>query len=568
MTVKTRYNERIADIARRASAMRSLCIDSQFDSKTNLFIADAAERAAAINPVDIDAMFEAVSDKHARQIISAAQSAIADYAETYGCVPRDEMLAAAHKSIESMLTLDGRQAEGSAGGMMLESIGQSLSTSEGVELRAKMIALILPTLLATATSDAVTFMPAQNDELEIFKVYRTAGNSFGDFAKGQLIDDRTVGQYSQMRQRFPMVAEQQPDGTKKSFTFTSATDLVNTKFDIPMKKQSVSIFVNHKSVARDMDAQAGHLFGTDGGVTYTGTIDYAKGVITVNTTTALTAGTTIDVQFEVDIESKPELIPTIDHEMDSRKLRPSQNAIASEATIQAMFAMQREYGIDIKSMQMSHMRNLLAAEKANRQLSDMNYACTRETSFNIYCPAGFDWKLQREKLREKLLQISQLLLESNKVSGLVGLYCGVDASTMIKSLGAPFFQPAPNYVQTNKVHFCGTLFGMWKVFEATAIIGRDEVLCYARGNNHSEAGYVAGDAVAPTMYNHPIGANLRSRETLWELSYGEVHPYAGENYFYRLHIVNEAPAQPEITVNCACDTTPAPEVKKTQKVTK
>lgn len=564
MTVKTRYNERVADIAQRASKMRTLCIDSQFDAKTNSFITDAAQRVASVNPCEIDAMFEAVSDKHARQIVSAAQSAIADYVNIYGCEPRDEMLASAHKSIEAMLTLAGHSKEGNQCGMMLEAIGESLSTSEGVELRAKMIALILPTLLSTATSDAVTFMPAANDELEIFKVFRTAGTSFGDFHKGQVIDDRTVGQYSQMRQRFAMAEAQQPDGTKKQYVFTSSTDLQNTSIDIPMRKGSVSIFVNHKRVARDMDAQDGHLFGADDKIVYTGSIDYAKGIITVSTNTALLDTDKIDVEFECDIEQKPELIPLIDHEMTSKKVTPSQSAIASEATIQAMFAMQREYGIDIRSMQMSHMKNLLGAERACRQLSDMNYACTRTTEFNSYCPAGFDWKLQRELLREKLLNVSQLMLESNKVSGLVGLYCGVNMSTFIKSLGAPYFVPAPNYVQTNKIHYCGMLFGMWRVFEAPVIIGKDEALCYGRGQNHSEAGYISGDAVAPTMYQHPIGSNLRSRNTLWELSFNEVHPFGGENFFYRVKLVNI----PTEAIKIECTHTEAPVAEKNKKISK
>ncbi|MFH4347145.1 hypothetical protein WAJ13_22065, partial [Acinetobacter baumannii] len=83
---------------------------------------------------------------------------------------------------------------------MLESIGQSLSTSEGVEIRAKMVGLVLPVLLETATLDAVTMIPAGANEVEIFKVYRRTGSNFGDFAAGTEIDQATVGQYSSMRQ--------------------------------------------------------------------------------------------------------------------------------------------------------------------------------------------------------------------------------------------------------------------------------------------------------------------------------------------------------------------------------
>lgn len=541
MNNKTRFNEQVADIVRRANVMRQLCIQSQFDSSSR-FIEDEAVRAANINPCEIDPMFESVSDMQARQIVSACQSAVREYSQQYGTEPRDEVLASAHKTMESMLTLEGER--NSQSGMMLESIGKSLETSEGVDLRAKMVALILPTLLATATSDAVTFIPARNDRLEFFRMRRIAGSSFGDYKRGDLIDDLSAGgQYAQMRQIFPMVAEQQPNGTLKKHVFTSATDLVNTKKALPMKKGAVAVFVNHKKVASDFDTN-GNIFGTDGGVTYTGTCDYENGVITVNTSVALEAGIEMHVQFDVNIEQDPSLIPTIQHELESRVITPFEGAIAAEATIQAMFALQREYGIDLKSTQMQHMRNLLAAEKAARHLRDMNFACTRVTTFNKHCPAGYDWKLQRELLHDTLLKVSQLLLSTNKVAGLTGLFAGVDASILIKSLGAPFFVPAPNYTHTNHVHFTGTLFGVYKVFEAPEqLLARDEMLCYARGRNHTEAGYIAGDAVAPTMYDHEIGATLRSRETLWELSFAEVNPFNGADYFYRVKVVDEAPVE-------------------------
>lgn len=560
MNSKARYNAQIEDMMRRASIMDKLCIESQYDSN-NVWIDSAEGRMNNVNPCEIDPMFESVSDAQAHEIVSACQSATKEYYDMYGVEPRPEMLASAHKAMESMLTLNGRAKDGSQTGMMLESIGESLSTSDGVELRAKFIALILPTLLGTATSDAVTYIPATHDIQELFKLYRVAGSNFGDFKKGQVIDARTVGQYSKMRQRYAFVDAQQPNGTLKEHVFTSATDLVNTKFDIPFKKSSIVIYVNRKPVARDMDAQNGHLFGTHDGVTFTGDIDYAKGVVTVNTSKALAASDKMDVQFEVDIETAPELIPVIDHEMDSRKIRPSESAISNEQTIQALHAMQREYNTNLKSLALTNMRNLLAAEKANNQLADMDYACTRETTFNIFCPEGFDWQLQREKLKEKLLNISEELLRTCKVSGLVGLFCGVGASTIIKTLGRDNFIPAPNYRQTDKMHFVGTLFGMFKVFECPTIIAHDDALCYARGENFAEAGYVSGVCVAPTLYNHPIGANLRQRETLWELSYDEVHPYNGENFFMRLHFVNEAPVV-NLPPMETCDCPPAAEVGK------
>lgn len=549
---KENFQKRVNDIAQRAQQMRNLCIAPQFHPVTRQFIADEGARVAAIDAVAQDMpMFESLKDEHRIQIVSGMASSVAEYSNQFGEYPRDEVLATAHKTMENMLLLEGAKADGDQGQMMMESIGQSISkSSEGVEIRARMVGLILPTLLATATSDLVTYVPGATDEIEIFKIRRLTGSAFGDMPKGVEIDDATVGQYSQLRQRFLFPEAQQPDGSMTEHVFTSATDLVNTKIDIPFKKKSVSIFFNRKRVARDFGQNNGKLSGEvileDGtSISLSGDIDYTKGIVTVKAFSALPADSELHIEFEVDIESKPELIPKIDHDMDSCKLRPYEVAIAADATIQTMFAMKREYGIDYQSMQMSHMRNYLANEKAMKHLLDVTFACKYSTSFNLYCPAGEDWKLHRELLREKLLTISKEILKHTKRVGLSGLFAGYQACTALKALGTEFFTPPEGYVQTGNIHYAGLLFGMYRVYEVPMELpdlGPWDVLCYGRGQSHAEAGYVASDAIPPTMYNHPIGSQLRSSETLWGLSYGEVHPFDGEEYFYKLTLENTPPA--------------------------
>ena len=578
MNTKQRFNRQVEDISSRANKMRHLCVDSQFNPLTREFIADDAERMTSIDAAaQQEPMFESLSDEHRQQIVSGMASSVAEYANKYGNQPSDQLLATAHKAMESMLILESAN-KGHDAQLMTESIGKSLSTSEGVEIRARMAGIILPTLLATATSDAVAYVPAGSDEIEFFKINRVAGVSFGDFKKGQIIDDSTVGQYSQMRQRYAFAKDQQPDGALKEFAFNSKTDLENTTIEIPFKKGSVSVFYNHSRVARDFDQMNAKLYGditlpdsTIAGVN--GVIDYNAGTVVVTTTTELPKGAELHIEFEIDIEEKPELIPTITNDMESRKMRPSQSAIACDATIQAMFAMDREYNIDLRSMQMTTLRNYLANEKALKHLDDMSFANNKHTEFNIWCPVGEDWRLHRELLREKFLTISTSILEATGTTGLSGLYAGVQASTVLKSLGSPFFTPVANYKQTNRVHYCGMLFGMWRLYEVPikiAGIGANDVLCYGRGTNHIDAGYVAADAIPATMYVHPIGANLRSRETLWELSYGEIQPFNGSEYFYGLTIENKAPELPQPpavkpTDKPAVKPTDQPAVKPTDK---
>ncbi|MGL1489928.1 hypothetical protein ACSTJH_03970, partial [Vibrio parahaemolyticus] len=152
-----------------------------------------------------------------------------------------------------------------------------------------------------------------------------------------------------------------------------------------------------------------------------------------------------------------------------------------------------------------------------------------------------DWRLHRERLNEVLLNVSTKILQATRTTGMTGIFAGTGASTILKSLGAPYFVAPANYQQKNAIHYAGKLFGMWKVFECPVVIGTNDMLCYGRGSSHSEAGYVAGDAIAATMYTHPIGKGLVASNTLYELAYGEIHPFDGENYFYRVKLIDEAP---------------------------
>ncbi|MGL1259901.1 hypothetical protein ACSTK8_24260 [Vibrio parahaemolyticus] len=547
---KQNFNKRIAAIASGAQSMRNLCIESQFDSVTGEYIGNDDNRRydAMLEAIGNEPMFASIDQDQAVAIVSGMQSSVRDYEQTHGELPRDEVLASAYSTMGNMLTLDGASSEGGLGQMMMESIGQSLSSSQGVEIRAKMVGLVLPVVLETATTDAVTMMPAGSTEVEIFKVYRRTGSSFGDFAKGVEIDQATVGQYTNMRQRYEFIKEQRPDGVKKEFTFTSKTDLENTSVEIPFSKTSVSLWVDRRRVCRDLDSNGSSMMS---GVAKIGEeeyilncqINHAAGSMTVTSGKPLPEGVELHAEFEVNIEEAPQFIPTIDHDMDSRLLRPRQRAVAADATIQAMFTMNREFGQDLKSMQMSHMRNTLAAEKATGHLVDMNFACRKEETFNLYVANGDDWKLHRERINELLLNVSTKILQATKTTGLTGIFAGTWASNILKSLGAPHFIAPANYRQKNAIHYAGRLFGMWKVYECPNVIGENEMLCYGRGSSHSEAGYVAGDAIAATMYTHPIGKNLRASNTLYELSYGEIHPFNGEDYFYRIKLIDVKPEQ-------------------------
>lgn len=534
---KEQFQKRLGQIAADSSHILGVCVQSQFNDGS--LIADEGSRLASIEAAAAESpMFESLGE-HAGGVATAWGTAIHQYADTYGHMPSDEMLASAATSLRNITSDLG---QGSGNSKLLESVKASIETTEGQEFRARQAGLILPVLLMAATSDAATFIPAGANESEIFRIRRTAGTTFGDYERGDEIGEFSHGQYSQMDQVYAFDADQQPDGTRKQYVYNSKTS--GPAIMVPFYKRSVKVMIDRRECATE--AQEGKLFGTlkrDGKeYTVNGDVQYEKGIVTITTNEPLPAGCRMHLAYDVDIEAKPELIPTITHVITSVKLRPHQSVIAAEHTVQAYWMLNREFALDLKSMQMSQMRNYLAYEKDIKNLRKMIFASARRDTFDLTIPDGLTFRDHWEMLNRTLSVISSRLLAETKVSGLVGLYCGIEASAVIKSLGAPNFVPVSGYRQVPRVHYTGTLFGLYKVFEvpveieavrgdAETKLGKWDCLCYARGESHTDAGLVLGDAVPATMYGHNTSKELRDRNTLWELAYCDIHPENGSAFF-------------------------------------
>lgn len=543
---KELFQKRLEQIATDSGHIRNVCVQSQFAGGG--LIADEGERLASIEAAAVESpLFEALGE-HAGGVATAWGTAIHEYADRFGRMPSDEMLASAATSLRN-ITSDLRAGAGNS--KLLESVQSSIDSTEGQEFRARQAGLILPVMLMAATSDAATFIPAGANESEIFRIRRHAGTTFGDYTRGDELGEFSHGQYSQMDQIYAFPEDQQPDGNRNQYVYNSATS--GPKLVVPFQKGTVKITVDRREVAAE--AQNDKLFGSvkRDGVEYVvnGDLQHDKGIATITTSKPLPLGSRLHLCYDVDIEAKPELIPTIIHKITSVKLRPHQAVIAAEHTIQAYWMLNREFSLDLKSMQMSQMRNYLAYEKDIKNLRKMIFAALERDTFDLTIPDGLSFREHWEMLGRTLSSISSRLMATTLVSGLVGMYCGVEAVATFKSLGAPHFEPAPGYRQVPRVHFVGILFGMYRIFEVpveleavkgdpSTRLGKWDCLCYARGESHTDAGLVLGDAVPATMYGHNTSKELRDRNTLWELAYCDIHPDNGQAFFSILSLL---PAQ-------------------------
>lgn len=533
---KEKALDRQATICGLASAVKNICVNAAIDGGG--LIANHKERMDSMITAAGECapnLLESIGEDNAGGVFSAWQTSIQSYADTYGKMPSDEVLASA------MHTANQGVSASNGSGLMFESVQGSLATSEGTPIRPRSIGLILPTLLSAATTDMVTHIPAERDEVEIFEINRIAGTTFGDFNAGEVIAEGSTGQYGNMRQLYAFAAEQQPDNSKTSFEFDTAT---HAKVKTPIKRGSVVIYLDSKPVAQHLRASNNMSLITlnDSGIG--GTVDLTNGKVTVTASTAPAKGV-LSIKLEVDIEKAYELIPTIQAEVESYTLTPSWSVLGSEHTIQSFWTLNREMGVDLGSQLMANQRNLLAYNKDIANLTTAihaSYANKLET-FPLTISANHTFREHYQRLEEKINAISTEMLSDTKKSGVVGIYAGADAINILKAMGSPFFEVAPNYREVNRIHYVGRLFGRFKVFvnpHAISIAGATfdswDLLFYGRGENHSEAGIVNGDAIAPTFI-HQGAKGFQISNALISLRYQELHPNKGEKYFRRMKLI-------------------------------
>ena len=519
----SKYLDRTAFLQESAQAMYA----------QTLGLVDGAPRAewpGIVQSKCKETIFDGAGDKGPSLLLGTI-NALESYRDAHdGQLPSSELMSSMHSQLRSQLA----PQDDNKLGKILDSAGAPLSTSEGVELRDHRVALIVPTALMMVTNDMVTTIPGNYDKSELFALTRHANSDFGDMKKGDVIDETFNKQYGTMDQRRLVGTG---DGTKKQFTLSSTTDLGKK---MPFKPNMVMVYVDRELVGSD-DGKGGifgrYVNGDGDTVVLTGTVAYEDGGITTDFSTGVASGLDVHFGFDINIESDPSLIPGIEHRMESWTLRPHESALGCSSTIQAQFSMGREFGMNLGQMNLSASRNVLASERDRNRLMAMYFFAKGETEWSRGIPSGLNYREHYQSLNVKFQEISQKLMLATRKSGMVGMVCGGKAAALLRSLGHPLVKTVPGYRHIAQPHLVGTAFGY--VFKEDPYMDDPwGVFCYAKGASHGDAGFVAGDAITMINFPHSIQADLKHKNTLYDLAYRDLHPKNGRSWFTWLRIVD------------------------------
>lgn len=545
----TPARSRQQDIVNRAARVMAFTVDAQRDASGAL-IADRGLMADNIaNVAGQDAMFEGVDPKFRRLVGTAWASSMIDYKERNGHYPPADQLANAHRALENLMIESAADKHEGSGAAMFESVATDMRTSDGVMRQAQFAALILPSVLGAATSDACTFVPCDRDESDIYELTNVAGTNFGTFKQGDEMNMQSAAVYAQMKRLFVFPATAQPDGTKKIFTF-NIKDIEGA--DMPIRVGRSKLLINRR--AGKVDDGDGNLYFNDTDVKGNAfaancKVDYDKGSIAVTFTAAPAKGTELAAQVEINVEKAPGLIPVINQSMKKFTVKPSQFVIASEHTVMSASDLSREFGINLASTQFTAMRNWLSHEQDMMRLRTMAFHTVYGTQFDVALPEGQLFESWVGLMKQCITKESTAMVNRTRKAGIRGGFAGGEAANFIKGLPKDYFQPDPNYVQSPYIQSIGVLFGIYRIYEVpTAICEQftangidftaDDILFYGRGDSIGEAGLIAGDAVPAIPYVHETNPSLVNRTTLWGSSLNEIHPRNGENYFTKLRLTN------------------------------
>lgn len=525
------YQTQVADRARRAAAIKRSLVEA-FRTDDGGFIggntqAEIEKRNMVLESAVSDSAYSL--SENGRTIAAVHARALQGYEKRHGHLPSDDLLASAHKAIENaMLLSNGKKSIGG----IFESA--DMSATDGILMRDRLISLVLPVLLRSITANMCTFIPGEFNQSEFFRVMRVAGSTFGALKKGDQINYDYSGLYSVMDQRVEMG---KGDGATKAFTFdtTSINGVV-----YPIKTKRCRIWVNRKQVAQDNGngVMAGsYIDASKDTVVVSGTVEYSTGKVSVTFSTAPVQDAEIHIGFDVDIEHEPNLIPRVDHQMFSRILYPHESAITGDATIQAIWALRRALGQDIDNLTMQGLRNLLAADKERKHLHDMMFHAQDNVDWCRVPHETMTLREHYESLNAALLDVDSKLMKGNGVSGLVGIVAGTEACNIFRYLPMQYFQAASDYRSIAQPHYVGTVFGQWQLYCNPQATDGWECLCFAKGPDHGQTAYVAGDAVPALTFRHPVMGDLTQRATMWDLSYRDMQPFDGEKYLCKLNFV-------------------------------
>lgn len=313
-------------------------------------------------------------------------------------------------------------------------------------------------------------------------------------------------------------ANETPNGSVKTFTFTPAAD------EVPLSPYTVRIVIDDAIVAND-DGK-GNIAGQDvDGTAVTGSVNYATGAITVTVTTAPTSLTTVNAEAGIALENDEDLSITQEMELslNAKPFTLREYPITASFSKKLELTLGTSYKVDAEEAYLRAMADELR-KTLDFQAFTLGYrqahrnAASNQITFNMQGAVGESEDARIQVISRKIDSVGTQIYNALLRGGVTKIFGGPAATGVLTGHRKWSDEGAQN---ANGIYKLGKL-GDIDVFRTPIdVCPNDELTCVYKNEALPEDVYIMIGTLVPLHVTDKI--QLANRQTQFGVaSYGDI----------------------------------------------
>lgn len=494
------------------------------------FVSQSLDGNGVATPETLKAVFAESDEKQVKMITRAILDSAKNYREQHGFdAPADLLEHAMHMAYTTTkLALDSSADSGHHAQLSLQP-------------NRAVVAIM------SAMSEAIPFahyLPADinSNEAKLAIMSHQAGNEFGGYAKGALMDGVSSGDRYISTSREHKCTILADDITGK-ITATQLTDETcdPSGAEVPLLRGRSIVYVNGAVAAREVSAGGTGPSNVSGQVNLEGTVHQISGTIDVDTgaialkaTPAIDAANEVLVEAFIDYERNSDITPTVITEVETFALYANPWRVLTRQSIDARTQMSSELGLDPYSesvisiqAQFGNERHYDVLRKARR------LAVSNQAAFDFNWVNRGDHRSRSDVWRDLssvLGALSQKMANDTMNHGITHLYVGSYIGAQMHGLPTDIWTPS-GIAERPGIFRLGRLFGKYDVYYSPKVINEaadgatGEILCIGQATDVTRNPFVLGDAVAPMVMPLSVNGDMKTGAAFYARNFTAVNPH-------------------------------------------
>jgi hypothetical protein len=480
-------------------------------------------------------------EKGTQALTSRLLKGIFGYKAKHGHFPRPDMAAHAFASVFGA-TDQARQQFGLPATVNLDSAS---SNDHGENLSLQSNRAIVSVM--AAFSEAIPFaahLPYDlgSNQAKLAILTHHAGSTYGDYAAGAQLNGIENGKSYLTNDRTHALALQ-GNGHWTGTVTSVQTSLTacDGSAATGLQRGRTELYVNGIPAGGEATSSGTGLSAITGSVeisgttyTLTGTVNLTTGAVDILPSAALPGGTQVLAVGYLDLETHPDMIPSLYSAVQTYDLFAAVGRWYCKATPDSVTQMQNELGLNPLSESMIVGNQQYGAERHYKALKFARFAAVNNNS-----PYDFNWAVfGQQKTRAQIWMdfgsilgaVSQQMAIDTKSFGIRYLYVGRKLAAQFQSLPRDIFEPS-GVREIPGIYRIGRLFGIYEVYYCprTSIVSEGpttaEILCIGQSPDVARNPIVLGDAVPLTPIPLGTGTDLKQGTGFYIRNFTKVNPF-------------------------------------------